>query len=83
MDAKCHDSAQLNICDDQAVDALSAALKCLLPTDLYQAVAMVGDRICCIRLFIRKTVTRNIGGQHPRSNVYELPPGLGSRATAP
>jgi len=70
--SKCHGTAQLNICNDREVNHLSVALDCL-PTEVYDAVAMMGDCICCIRAHVRKT-TRPMHAPHERINVLNLPP---------
>jgi hypothetical protein len=67
----CPENGRLNICDDREVNTLSAALACL-PTDVYEAVAYVGDRICCIRLHVQKTLAPSVGRQ-VRVKVCELP----------
>jgi len=74
MDArKCRESEQINICDDLEVDRLSDDLKCH-PTDVYEAIAFVGDRICCIRSQVQKTLAL-IASQHDgRIEVCDLPP---------
>ena len=74
--SKCVESWRLNICDDREVNTLSAALACL-PNDIYEAVAYVGDRICCIRLRVQKTLTPSVG-QQTRVKVCELPSAWGS-----
>ena len=45
---------RLNICDDHEVDALCEALNCRR-TDVYEAVAYVGDYVCCVEAFLKKT----------------------------
>jgi len=55
---RCRDGVQLNICDRAAVDQLCAVLNCA-PTDVYQAIAFVGDRLCCIQDYVRRTVHRH------------------------
>jgi hypothetical protein len=69
---KCHGTEQLNICNDSEVNRLSVALDCR-PTEVYDAVAAVGDSICCIRAHVRKT-TRHIHAPHEPVHVLELPP---------
>ena len=64
--------AQLNICDDVAVNRLCAALNCR-PTDIYQAVAYVGDRICCVREYVRQSTAPDLA-RSARINLYDLPP---------
>lgn len=68
----CRDTAQLSICDDGQVKHLSAALDCL-PTDIYQAVAFVGDRVCCIQAYIQKALA-TVAPRRTRIKVGELPP---------
>ena len=69
---KCHGTEQLNICNDSEVNHLSLALDCL-PTEVYEAVAAVGDCVCCIRAHVRKT-TRPVHAPHERIRVLKLPP---------
>ena len=45
----------LNIADDREVAALAAALGCL-PTDIFGAIAAVGDRLDAIRRYIQSTL---------------------------
>jgi len=59
----CHDGVQLNICDDAAVDRLCADLSCA-PTDVYQAVAFVGDRLCCVNDYVRRNAHRHGAPRH-------------------
>jgi hypothetical protein len=42
---------RLNICDAHEVDALCAEL-CCQRTDIYEAVAYVGDYVCCVREYL-------------------------------
>jgi hypothetical protein len=70
--AKCRGTAHLNICNDREVNRLSVELDCL-PTEVYEAVAAVGDCICCIRAHVRKT-TRPVKAPHERIHVLDLPP---------
>lgn len=67
----CRAGAQLNICDDTAVDRLCAALSCL-PADVYQAVAFVGDRVCCIQAHLRRA-GRSEDARPLRGGVQVLP----------
>ena len=46
---------RLNICDDHEVDALCEALNCRR-TDVYEAVAYVGDYVCCVREYLKRTI---------------------------
>jgi hypothetical protein len=69
---KCRGTEQLNICNDREVNHLSIALDCL-PTEVYDAVATVGDCICCIRAHVRETM-RPIRARRDRMNVLNLPP---------
>jgi hypothetical protein len=69
---KCHGTAQLNICNDSEVNRLSVALDCR-PTEVYDAIAMVGDCICCIRAHLRKT-TPPIRAPHEGVLLLNLPP---------
>lgn len=69
--SKCVESGQLNLLSDWEINALAAALACL-PTDIYEAVAYVGDRICCIRSHVQKTLTPSVGHE-ARVKVCELP----------
>ena len=64
--------AQLNICDDAAVNRLCVALNCR-PTDIYQAVAFVGDCVCCVREYVERSITPD-AARSARINLYELPP---------
>jgi hypothetical protein len=69
----CHDdSPPFNICNPREVDQLATALHCLA-TDLYEAVAFVGDSPCCIRSYIEKRFTRD---SLPRAliKLCDLPP---------
>jgi hypothetical protein len=77
---KCHGTEQLNICDESEVNRLSLALDCL-PTEVYDAVAMVGDCICCIRAHVRKTI-RPMHVRRDRISVLNLPPLLDAAAGA-
>ena len=51
----CRDGVQLNICDATAVERICATVSCA-PTDVYEAVAFVGDRLCCVTDYLRRTV---------------------------
>ena len=77
----CHAGAQLNICDDTAVDRFCAALTCL-PADVYQAVAFVGDRVCCIQDYLQR-VRRSKDARLLRGGVRVLPRAHPSHCTHP
>jgi hypothetical protein len=51
----CHDGVQLNICDASSVGWICATASCA-PTDVYEAVAFDGDRLCCVIEYLRRTV---------------------------
>jgi hypothetical protein len=76
--SQCPGTAHLNICNDREVNRLAVALDSL-PTEVYEAVAAVADRICCIRAHVRKT-TRPMQAPHERIHVLDLPP-LGDALT--
>jgi len=60
---------RLNICDDREVDALCAELDCQR-TNIYEAVAYVGDYVCCVREYLARM---KIGFEvATRANVYVL-----------
>jgi hypothetical protein len=61
----CRHGAQLNICDDDAVERFCVSLDCA-PVDVYQAVAFVGDRVCCIGRFLRRPLEREPATQGAR-----------------
>ena len=51
----CHAGVQLNMCDASSVDWICATASCA-PTDVYEAVACVWDRLCCVIDYLRRTV---------------------------
>lgn len=57
LDKQAPDVGRLNLQDRHEVEALRAALNCRV-TDLYAAVAMVGDMVDDIRRYIIKTIER-------------------------
>jgi hypothetical protein len=69
----CRNSPPLNICNEREVDALAAALDCLV-IDLYEAVAFVGDRPCCIRAYVERRIGRGVPAATTGPGPSEVPP---------
>jgi hypothetical protein len=70
--AQCRHSPLLHICNEREVDALATALNCVA-TDIYEAVAFVGDRTCCIGTYIEKRIERDVPPR-PLLKLCALPP---------
>jgi len=68
----CRATLPLNICDEREVNALASTLNCLA-LDVYEAVAFVGDRRCCIRSHIERHIARDVSRQ-ALIKLRELPP---------
>jgi hypothetical protein len=54
------DDPRLDLADRDEIEVLCAAFTCR-PTDVYVAVAMVGDRLCDIRTYLVKLLRQRQG----------------------
>jgi hypothetical protein len=68
-----NDAARVNLGDRNSIDAVCAAFRCV-PTDVYVAVSMVGDRICDVHRFLAALTQPHSGPLAPISKGGPLPP---------
>ena len=66
------DNPRLDLADCHEIDVLCAELNCCR-TDVYLAVAMVGDSVCDVRRYIGSVLEQRAGERGP-TKLGDLPP---------